>query len=222
MEQVSDADSAFSGFCAQCVDNRDKCPIAGDHTAAELEDDLYAALDDLKFNPIPLLVGGVGMLVDYGTIKPMIFGDLYFPQKWPQLAQTLDVLVSGNATGVIAALSKAPAPPTADADAILGIKCSDKLFQTESLKEMLPNVEARWELSRIGGDVADGSALQCARWRMLAKERYTGDFQVKPAYPVLLINNQNDPITPLVSAKNMSAGFAESVVLEQTGYGVSY
>lgn len=220
MDQVADVDSAFSGFCSQCVDNRDICPIAGDRTATELEEDIYAALETLKYNPIPISVNGKGIIVDYATIKGIVYHALYFPAQWPALGQKLDILFSGNATSILPDLL-APAPSTPDAEAILGIKCSDNLAQAESLDEVLPGVEARRELSRLGGDIADISALQCARWGMPAKERYTGDFQVETAHPVLLVSTQNDPNTPLVSAKNMSAGFDGSVVLEQEGYGVS-
>lgn len=220
MEQVASTDSAFSGFCAQCVDNKEICPIAGDRTATELEEDIYAALETLKYNPIPVSVEGKGVLIDYASVKGIVYYALYFPAQWPALAHKLDVLFSGNATAILPDLLVPPSSAP-DAEAGIGIKCSDILAHAESLDEVLPAVEARWEKSRFGGDVADFVALQCARWGMPAKERYEGDFQVETAHPVLLVSTQNDPITPLVSAKNMSAAFEGSVVLEQEGYGVS-
>ena len=163
--------------------------------------------------------------MDYSTIKSLIYHGMYSPPTWPSLAATLDVLFSGNATAIAAQLmagSAVPPVPAPDADAIIGIKCSDKLVRQDTLEEAMPGIEARQALSRIGGDIADFSAIQCARWEMDAKERYQGDFQVKPANPILLISTSADPITPLVSAKNMSAGFEGSVVLEQGGFGVSH
>lgn len=220
MDQVADTDSAFSGFCAQCVDNKDICPIAGNRTATELEEDIYAALETLKYNPIPISVKGKGYFIDYASVKGLIYYELYFPAQWPALGHKLDVLFSGNATAILPDLL-VPTPSAPDAEAGIGIKCSDILVHSESLDEILPEVKARWDTSRLGGDIADVIALQCARWGMPAKERYEGDFQVETAHPVLLISTQNDPITPLVSAKNMSTGFEGSVVLEQEGYGVS-
>ena len=220
VHNVASSDDAFSGFCAQCVDNAAICPIAGNRTATELEEDLYAAFEELKYNPIPISVKGKGFLVDYATIKSIVYYDLYFPAQWPALGNKLDILFSGNVTGILPDVL-IPIPPAPDAEAGIGIKCSDILVHAESLDEVRPDVKARWERSRFAGDIADVSALQCARWGMPAKERYGGDFQVETAHPVLLVNTQNDPITPLVSAKNMSAGFKGSVVLEQEGYGVS-
>jgi TAP-like protein len=75
--------------------------------------------------------------------------------------------------------------------------------------------------SRIAGDMAVHFITQCAQWQMDAKERYEGDFQVQTVNPILLLQNTSDPVTPLRSAHNMSAGLEGSVVLEQNGYGVS-
>ncbi|CAI7651000.1 unnamed protein product [Penicillium viridicatum] len=216
--QVADADSAFSGFCSQCVDKKEICPIAGNRTAEELEEDIYAAMEALKSEPIPVSVDGHGYIVDYAAIKGTIYNALYFPATWPRLAEKLDVMFSGNITGILTDFV-APLPATPSAEASLGIKCSDNQSPLETLEDALPGVHARAKLSKIGGDVVDFSALQCARWGMPAKEQYTGDFRIKTESPVLLVSTQNDPNTPLVSAKKMSEGFEGSVVLEQEGYG---
>jgi len=49
-----------------------------------------------------------------------------------------------------------------------------------------------------------------------------GDFRVKTKNPVLLIGSTYDPVTPIASAHNVSAGFEGSVVLERGGFGVSF
>jgi hypothetical protein len=55
---------------------------------------------------------------------------------------------------------------------------------------------------------------------MQAKERYTGGFEdLKTKNPLLFIGSPFDPITPLPSARNASAGFMGSVVLQHDGYG---
>lgn len=177
-------------------------------------------MEALKSKPIPVSMDGQGYIVDYSTIKGTIYNALYFPTEWPRLAQKLDIMFSGNITGILNDLV-APLRAKPDAEASKGIKCSDNQDPLQALQDALPGVKARAKLSKIGGDVADFSALQCARWGMQAKEQYTGDFKVKTENPVLLVGTQNDPITPLISAKKMSEGFEGSVVLEQEGYGVS-
>ncbi|KAF9888919.1 hypothetical protein FE257_008088 [Aspergillus nanangensis] len=218
VDQVAAADSAFSGFCAQCIDNKDRCPIAGDRTAKQLEEDIYAAMEGLKYKPIPISVEGHGYIVDYGTIKGTIYNALYFPATWPKLAEKLDVMFSGNITAILPDLM-APLLETPDAEAVQGIRCGENQSPLETLADALPSVKARGELSQIGGNIADISALQCARWGMQAKERYTGDFKAKTANPVLLLSTQHDPNTPLISAKKMSEALEGSVILEQASYG---
>ena len=177
-------------------------------------------MEALKYKPIPVSVDGQGYIVDYATMKGTIYHTLYTPAAWPQLAEKLDIMFSGNITDILIDLVT-PLPANPDQEASLGIKCSDNQSPLKTLEDAMPGVEAREKLSKIGGDVADFSSLQCARWQMPAKEQYTGDFKVKTENPVLLVGSQNDPITPIVSAKNMSEGFEGSVVLEQKGYGVS-
>ena len=48
-----------------------------------------------------------------------------------------------------------------------------------------------------------------------------GPFEAETSFPILFIANMADNITPLVSARNNSAGFPGSVVLIQNSYGVS-
>jgi hypothetical protein len=47
-----------------------------------------------------------------------------------------------------------------------------------------------------------------------------GPFTGKTSHPILYISNKADNITPLISARNNSAGFPGSVVLVQNSYGV--
>ena len=49
-----------------------------------------------------------------------------------------------------------------------------------------------------------------------------GPFEGNTSYPILYLANSADNITPLISAKNNSAGFPGSVILvQQNTYGVS-
>ena len=54
-----------------------------------------------------------------------------------------------------------------------------------------------------------------------AKERYTAGFDnIRTKNPFLFVGSPFDPLTPLASARNVSAGFEGSVVLQHNGYGV--
>jgi len=59
----------------------------------------------------------------------------------------------------------------------------------------------------------------CSGWKIRAKERFTGPFVANTSYPLLLIGNTADPVTPVWNAHKMSHGFQGSVVLTQNSPG---
>ncbi|KAF1980951.1 hypothetical protein K402DRAFT_425805 [Aulographum hederae CBS 113979] len=220
-ESLTDADKVFSGFCHGCVNNPTNCVLARNQTGDELEEEIYAYLEDLKFNPIPISYPGGGMVVDYSLLKTTIYNRMYYPFLWPLLAADLNSFITGNLTAIAEFYTTfLSTPATGAPDALPGIKCSDKIARATSREDplLVEGLQGRYK-SRIGGDVADTTIVRCATWRMDAVEQYTGDFHVQTKNPVLLIGNTADPVTPLVSAHNASAGFEGSVVLQQDSFG---
>jgi hypothetical protein len=70
--------------------------------------------------------------------------------------------------------------------------------------------------------IADGfisKLCPCAEWKMTAKERHEGDFKAKTNFPILFVNGEYDPCTPLSSAFDISELFEGSVVLTHAGMG---
>ena len=228
-ELVSSIDEVFKGFCEGCVAAPDACPLAGNMTATQLENSLYAILETLKTNPIPISdpsIPGGGILIDYSVVKGFVLPKLNFPSNWPQLAQTIAAMATGSAAGLPSSsanmMASSATADGGDAESQFGIKCSDVLQHAESVADLLPTVEARRRLSRFGGDAFDMNLARCAQWKLPAKERYSGDFRsVTTQNPVFIINNRFDPVTPLVSARNASQTYNGSVLLEQVSYGVS-
>jgi pimeloyl-ACP methyl ester carboxylesterase len=212
---MASTDDVFRGFCEGCVAARDVCPLARNLTATQLENALYAYFDEIRANPIPVAdtdTPGGGYLVDYTTVKSVLLRQLNFPSTWPAASQMLAAKAYGGSVG-LAALQDLD-------EALPGIKCSDVLEHTDDPADLRPVMEARRRLSRFG-DAADHFLFRCAQWKLPAKERYDGDFDVETRNPVLIINNRFDPVTPLASARNVSQTFKGSVLLEQNSYGVS-
>jgi len=61
--------------------------------------------------------------------------------------------------------------------------------------------------------------LGCSGWKVRAKERFTASWETNTSFPLLIIGNTADPVTPLWNAKKMSQGFKSSVVLTQDSLG---
>lgn len=197
-------------------------------TADELVDATWALLDSLKTDPIPF----GDTVLDYSTAKSYLFSSLYNPTLWPDLADLLVGLLGANATqlaafsdasvGVVSADLAAAESALALDMSVVAIHCSDRAPRAATFEEFKPALEELYNISSIYGDGSDLINFHCARWKIEAKERYQGGFEVATQNPVLFIGNTFDPLTPLVSAYNVSSGFNGSVVLEVHGYGVSF
>jgi hypothetical protein len=218
-EQITDGDKVFTVFCESCVASPSTCALARNNvTAADLEAKIYNLIDNIKFNPVPFN----NTLIDYDLIKNGIAAALYGPLYWSGMAAGLDALITGNLTlfavtwdALLTSAGGATLP-------LAGISCSDKPVRFSSVEELRPSVERQYSVSRILGGTYPFLDAVCSQWRMDAKERYLGDFQVRTRNPVLLVGNTGDPLTPLVSARNVSSGLAGSVVLQHNGYGVRH
>ncbi|KAI1210263.1 alpha/beta-hydrolase [Annulohypoxylon truncatum] len=225
-QEWTDSDKVFSSIFTGCVANRENCALAkgNNKTADELEQAVWDLLDTVKYNPIALR----SYKVDYSTLKGIIVQDLYDSAQWPGLAVLLnyifteqfdvlqDMLDALNATQITDIFATIQQPLS-----LAGIHCSDNMVRTEKFEDFLPAVQHMYNTSRIIGDALVNLYSSCAQWKIEPKERYTGDFNVKTKNPVLFIGNSDDALTPLVSAKNVSATFEGSVVLEVIGYGHS-
>lgn len=180
-------------------------------------------LEDLKYNPLPVYIPGVGgAVITYSQVKAQIVSILDTPSLWPTFAIFLDALLQGNVTAIIEYVSGKPATEL-NIEGQYGIKCSDVLSTgISSYNDSLAVVDARHAKSRWAGDSADHLVMRCAQWQLPARERFSGSFlNITTKNPVLVIGNTYDPVTPFVSAQNMSMGLEGSVVLRHDGYGVS-
>lgn len=183
-------------------------------------------LDELKFNPIP--IPSNGGVITYTDVKSTIKEALYAPNSWPLTSELIYYVQTRNATvlgssevySTVKSYGLSASLTSSSNEVESGIRCSDKAASA-SMSDVLPYSNVRASLSRIASDGAN-TDMRCAQWnkKMYAKERYTGDFDVKTPHPVLVLSNRYDPSTPLAAAKNLTATFEGSVLLEQNGYGV--
>lgn len=212
IESYESTDKALTAFLEACFEAGGRCALARPNaTAASFEEEFYDWLDDLKYHPIP----GPGFLLDYTAMKSWTLGLLYEPRAFNVLAE----IIHGAMTGNLTLVGEGFRLPLTSAEGRIGIVCGDKTARTSRMDDVLPYVDELHQLSRLGGETADSFVMQCARWQMKAKERYTGDYNVETRNPILAIGNTYDPITPWVSALNASQSFPSSVALKQNGIG---
>lgn len=155
---------------------------------------------------------------------------MYSPSAFPFLAAFFDHLLDGDtsSTEMITLrdeLIRTTFPKVSSSivtgQALVGIHCGDNNARVTTLEDFLPAAEELHRKSRIMGPTASLNSKTCPQWKIRPRERYDGNFTAKTKNPMLIVGNTWDPVTPLVSAKNVSTGFEGSVVLEVRGWGVS-
>ena len=229
IEEITDSDAVLSGFFKGCVAaGAASCPLACPQaTAASLEEQVFALLDKVKFQPFPALsAAGVeaNTIIDYGLLKTMISSSLETPAAYPVLATILQDLLHGNTTSILDLIALSAESSTAGANFAeieAAVRCGDNSLRAKSLTEVLPIIDELYATSKFEGDIEATVTVTCANWRISAKERYESGFNdIKTKNPMLFVGNTFDPLTPLISARNASAAFPGSSVIQHDGFGV--
>ncbi|KAK0754340.1 TAP-like protein-domain-containing protein [Schizothecium vesticola] len=179
-------------------------------------------------------------LITYSKAKRMIATALYQPiLRFPSIAVVLAGLELGDGTpyqsytaldGPPSPLPLCPASPPPHSpdpdtsggdtpDAFSAVLCADAPAWNETPSSFAAYAAALQTMSRASGAVNVASRLSCAgRGDVRAKWRFAGPFAgVETHHPLLFVSNEADNVTPLVSARNNSAGFVGSRVLVQRG-----
>ncbi|KAB8264680.1 TAP-like protein-domain-containing protein [Aspergillus pseudonomiae] len=219
-EVWADVDKVFTSFFQQCFQTPEQCALAGrNETAEHLEKSIYQLLDDVKREPIVY----EHSIIDHSIIKTFIRFSLYSPNNYPTLAAAFNFLLDRNMSKFMelleAQLSGGLLAAAASNDAAFAIPCSEKRTGVHTLEEILPYIDLNPPSSKLLGEVGNSIAMTCTQWQIDAKERYVGNFESKTKNPIMVIGNTYDSATPLVSARNISASFEGSVLLEHGGWG---
>lgn len=219
---LEDTDKTFEAFLDACIENKDECALAA-FLQANSSQDISDALN-LVLAPLAANVTDFKSLSTLAELKAPILTQLYFPSRWPALAEM--IVLSLNTTAEDAAAPESDSEQPTEAPwtydeavySIFGIRASDATWKPTSAEEYLPQVEYQASLSGF----SDGwywAEWVSARWKMPAKERYYGNFTAKTNHPILYVNGEYDPVTPIAAARSASKGFEGSVVLAHSGFG---
>lgn len=227
-DTLKDADNAFLGFVTECVHAPELCAAAeflGEKaTVAEVIKQTNTKLQAFLDFPDQR---GENL---YESVRREIFGALYNPKKWSDLGKLMAHLF--NATSVESLVEEyeeevkkeykgsKSEPYDEGVNSQFGIQCIDTTWRADSPEEIEEIVKQQGATSTFS-DYYYPSTWKCPVWKMEAREIYKGNFTAKTKSPILYINGRWDPVTPLMSAFNSSAGFEGSIVLTHNGYGVS-
>lgn len=210
-----DADKTLGAFLEECLRNKPNCALA-QYTNANKTEDLLGPFS-VFLQPLAANAStGDEAWTMYLSAVQLIYQQLYFPDTWPTLAETITSVLNGTYDPAPASNSTVK-PYNLGIWSSIGIRAADATWRTNSTEDYLPQVEYQETVSSF--DAQYPSLWISARWRIPSKEQYTGNFNVKTRHPILYVNSEFDPATPLVNAYNGSASFEGSVVLPHSGYG---
>lgn len=232
VEEVAAADATWAGFFKGCMEASEaQCPLKRYCSSGEaLQKKIEGLIDTIKFAPIPLGPIMPTDLVDYGSIKVILYQGLYYPINWPYLALFFESILTKDVKTYRetylalagAATTESPGfPSSSGSEAVQAIRCGETAFRTDDFADLIPTLQEFSKSSRVIGDrQATQIYVSCAAWQMNAKEIYSEGFNnVKTRNPLLFVGSPYDPLTPLLSAKNVSAAFPGSGLIQHDGYG---
>lgn len=237
---MNDAEAALLGFAENCAEaGPANCSIA---QAGSTGPEIFFQFQDLINTAYNLTKQGLNNVTSFegrnSLWELMFFPNLWFSTGIPEIelfASTLEAEASSlvsNSTSLRRSFSKRGIPPSSDAIidptvasfiSELAITCVDSVDQpeitTQLLFEVLVNVTQ--QISPIFGEVlANQPPSFCHRFPIRASERFTGPFNHELAFPILVIGNEADPVTPFIGAQKIANLLGSSArLVKQDGFG---
>ncbi|PPQ95837.1 hypothetical protein CVT26_015967 [Gymnopilus dilepis] len=227
-KNLLDTDKTLETFLTGCVEAGPEDCAFWAPTPKDINNNLTTLYDSLRSRPLPIKTDQTYGVLEYGHLKAFVLAALYSPYAlYPALAQALARLAAGDGSLLFSFLFPPPyqcacgpseAPYDNLREAQISILCNDGDDVPDDLESSQKYFEELYESS----DWAEMWArirLDCVGWPKFPKDHFQGPFVANTSYPILLVGNTADPVTPLWAAKKMSKGFNNSVVLTQDSPG---
>ncbi|KIP10507.1 hypothetical protein PHLGIDRAFT_115450 [Phlebiopsis gigantea 11061_1 CR5-6] len=232
---ISTDDALTSIYDACVAAGPQLCPIFA-NSSDLIRDRVNGILDSVHVEPLAAIndtdpTNIQWEVVDYTTLKGLLLTLLYSPYDDAlAFAEGVLALEQGD-TGIILELTGSPLPDICPANASqpfddgdFGTKTAvwfgDSLADgNRTFAQAKANYDAALNLSEFATLWYPINQAGFTSWNIKAKDRLNGTFITNTSTPILLIGNTFDPVTPLASAHNMSAGFTGSAVLQQNSTG---
>ncbi|KAJ7852550.1 hypothetical protein B0H13DRAFT_2083791 [Mycena leptocephala] len=181
--------------------------------------------------PRPLLESGGVTPVGHGRgiLAPLA---LYFPyDSFVGLAQGLADLAKGNATTIYAAMGITPIDCECNSttpfhdnayDAAIAISCGDVAPQNDTVAQ-LQAYDASVQAINSLADIWGNERSFRSGWKLHREDRFKGPFGApNTSFPLFVIGNTADPVTPIAGAQWTADAFPGSVLLTLDSPGIRH
>ncbi|KAJ7852546.1 Alpha/Beta hydrolase protein [Mycena leptocephala] len=235
-----DTDKDLQTFIDGCAAaGPDACAFSAS-SSVEISANLDALSAAILIQPVPVIMPISYGVVDYSFLRSFIFQALYFPyDSFVGLAQGLADLAKGNATTIYAAMGITPIDCECNSttpfhdnvyDAVIAISCGDAAPQNDTVAQLQAydaSVQAIDSLADIWGNLRSF----CSGWKLHREDRFKGKWFLLPvvwiilktppgpfgapntSFPLFVIGNTADPVTPIAGAQWTADAFPGSVLL---------
>ncbi|PBK63026.1 alpha/beta-hydrolase [Armillaria solidipes] len=223
--ELADTDKDVQSFFDGCVAAGPEACAFYAPTSEEISNKLDSLYESLRAQPVPVVTPSFYGVVDYAVLRTAVMSSLYQPYAlFSTLAEGLAGLAAGNGS-IIYGMQAQTSDDTSSVydnalDAEIAISCSDALKNTDSVADLFAYWDSIKGLSAFA-DILFTERISCSGWKFHRDGRFTGPITGNTSYPILLIGNTADPVTPLSAAKKTSSAFPGSVVLTQRASGAS-
>ncbi|SJL15399.1 uncharacterized protein ARMOST_18896 [Armillaria ostoyae] len=220
--EIADTEKDMQSFFDGCVAaGPDACAFYAS-TSEEISNNLDSLYESLLTRPVPVVSPLFYGVVDYTVLRTAVGNALYEPYTlFSILAEGLASLAAGDGS-IIYEMQVTTYDPSLAYDnsweVQIAVSCSDAPNNTDSVADLF----AYWDSIKgisIAADFLMEQRIQCSGWKFHREGRFTGPVGGNTSYPILLIGNTADPVTPLSAAKKTSSAFPGSVVLTQNSSG---
>ncbi|KAH8114404.1 TAP-like protein-domain-containing protein [Phellopilus nigrolimitatus] len=221
---LRDTDAVLENLYRACVDAGPLTCTIYENSTEKIHDRIENILQRLRVEPVTFFnetTGAYG-IVDYSVAKHAIFSTMYRTHaRGRDLVSALADLEKGigepiyklssrsSYQSVLSDSSDCPTtPPTPFAQGmenLLAIACGDGSPVDDNAEEL----QKYYDTMAKDSSFAECWFIRtgCSGWKITGKERFTGSFEANTSFPLLLVGNTADPVTPLNNAHRMSKGF---------------
>lgn len=234
---LSTISAVLNTFARSCSTANDSCALSHLGSKDDILSGLTDLVDGLYDTPLPA-TNAPGFVARARHARQALFASVYSIKSWPATARAFDDAMNGNATSMVA--MTAPKLPHSWAEAAKRRDTSGNMATAAIRCADLPPSGEPPLISTIAEDVLTSLDLNsplvgdqfyalgfCHLWPIASKSYYNGTFDlvaqdIKLRTPVLVLNQREDPVTPLSAAEHgvrLLGGKKNARLVTQNGSG---
>ncbi|KAF7370117.1 Abhydrolase-4 domain-containing protein [Mycena sanguinolenta] len=205
-KNLLDADKTWKTFINGCVAAGPTGCALYAPTAAEIIEKVDKIYASVRERPIPVRTDTSSGLVDWTTVRSANFFSLYAPYThFSLMARALADLYERNGTMMFKIFEKHAFQCVCDPAqyqfellpyASSGIICNDGERISPEYEDLVEH-HKRLSDTSSWADVWGRARMSCLAWPDFPKNHFQGPFVANTSFPLLLVGNTMDPVTPL-------------------------